>query len=438
MTNSREAAYTAVTECLSENAWSSQIIDSIIKRYSLNHMDASLASYITLGVLQNLFYLDYYIDLFCSFKKPEQAIKNILRIGAFQILFCDKIPDSAAVNESVFLCKRFRRVYASGFVNAVLRQICRNKKNLPEIPGAGTADYLSIKYSHNIDLCTYLVKKHGYDFTEKFLKSNNDIKPVYAHLNSLKTDLGSFLESLDLHGIKYELCPVISNCIMINGSNVTQLPGFSAGLFYIQDPAPRIAVSIAGPRSGMKVLDVCSAPGGKSFASAIDMNNVGTIIACDINPKKLNLVEAGASRLGIDIIKCCAMDGKRFYPEFEKKFDLVIADVPCSGFGTIGKKPEIRFKNLKSLSTLPELQFDILKNVSNYVSPGGVLLYSTCTVMNEENEDVVMRFLRNAVDFKLEDFNPESEGTVYHGMRTFWPHLDNTDGFFVAKLLRTE
>ena len=224
---------------------------------------------------------------------------------------------------------------------------------------------------------------------------------------------------------------------MLPGGNVAELPGFADGLFYVQDRAARTAVEIAAPEPGMTVLDACSAPGGKSFAAAIRMDGKGSILSCDIHEKKLKLISAGAERLGIDNIRTAAMDARRHDAALEESFDVVIADVPCSGLGVIAKKPEIRGKTEAEISALPAIQRDILDNLAAYVKPGGVLLYSTCTVLRAENEDVVNAFLANHGKFAPEGFNVGSVSEP-GGMHCFWPNVDGTDGFFTAKLRRIE
>ena len=226
----------------------------------------------------------------------------------------------------------------------------------------------------------------------------------------------------------------LSGCLELEGGNAPELPGFEEGLFYVQDRAARLAVEIAAPRPGMDVLDACACPGGKSFAAAIAMENKGSILARDIHEKKLRLVEQGAGRLGIDIISTACADAREPEEGLRGRFDLVIGDVPCSGFGVIGKKPEIRYKDRESLRALPGIQGAILQNLADFVKPGGVLLYSTCTIFEEENEAVVTEFLKSRKDFRLEPFSVN--GRECAGMYTFWPNVDGTDGFFAAKLVR--
>lgn len=429
----RYAALMCLERYRRDGAWSGAGIDGMIKKYGLDRRDAALTARLCLGVLQNSSFCDYYIDLYSS-TKLEPKLRDILRLGTYQLLFMDKIPHRAAVSESVALCKACGYARASGLVNAVLRRISENSQYLPEIPGRGGADYLSLRYSHPQWLAEYLVYKKGYDFAEAFLQANNRPSKLTIQVNRLKVSSEDYIRALDRRGLSHREFQGLPGCLELEGGNAPELPGFEEGLFYVQDRAARLAVEIAAPRPGMDVLDACACPGGKSFAAAIAMENKGSILARDIHEKKLRLVEQGAGRLGIDIISTACADAREPEEGLRGRFDLVIGDVPCSGFGVIGKKPEIRYKDRESLRALPGIQGAILQNLADFVKPGGVLLYSTCTIFEEENEAVVTEFLKSRKDFRLEPFSVN--GRECAGMYTFWPNVDGTDGFFAAKLVR--
>lgn len=433
----REAALTALERCRRDGAWSGAAIDNVIKKYALDRRDAALAANLCLGVLQNSSFLDYYINCFCntSSGKLEPKVRDILRLGVYQLLLLDKIPARAAVNESVALCRTSGCGRASGLVNAVLRKISALSGQLPEIPGKGTAEYLSIRYSHPRWLAQRLIDRKGYAFAEEFLAANNRPSGLDLQINTLKVEAADFIRALSRMEADYTLPGFPANCVSLRGGNVVSLPGYEEGLFYVQDRAACMAVQILSLAPGMKVLDACAAPGGKSFAAAMAMCNTGEILSCDIHEKKLSLIEGGAKRLGIHIIRTKVADARRPSADLTGKFDAVIADVPCSGLGVIRKKPEIRTKSEAELSGLPQIQRDILENLSRCVKPGGVLLYSTCTILNEENEDVVNGFLHRHNEFSPEDFQVGSRRSE-KGMYTFWPNVDGTDGFFAAKLRR--
>ena len=429
----RYAALMCLERYRRDGAWSGAGIDSIIKKYRLERRDAALTARLCLGVLQNSSLCDYYIDCYSS-ARLEPKLRDILRLGTYQLLFMDKIPDRAAVSESVALCKAVGYARAAGLTNAVLRRIAENKAKLPEIPGKGSPEYLSIKYSHPLWLAEYLVEKKGYDFAEAFMEANNRPGKLTLQVNRLRADSGDYIRALDRAEKAHREFPELPGCIELSGGIATELPGFEEGLFYVQDRAARLAVEIAAPQPGMAVLDACSCPGGKSFAAAIAMENKGSILARDIHEKKLNLVIQGARRLGIDIISTACGDAREPEEKLNDRFDLVIGDVPCSGFGVIGKKPEIRYKDRASLRGLPRIQRDIIFNLADFVKPGGTLLYSTCTIFEEENEAVVREFLNHRPDFRLDSFS--LFGRKFEGMYTFWPNVDGTDGFFAARLVR--
>lgn len=431
--NSRIAALSALERCRRAGAWSSASIESAIAEYKLDARERALASKIALGVLQNMTLCDYYIDYFSSSRsKIEPKVRDILREAVYQLLFMDKIPSSAAVNEAVKLCRSLGYGRASGFANAVLRRLASNRNSLPDIDGEGTARYLSVKYSHPLWLAEEMISIHGYEFAESFFKANNSEPYTAIQVNTLKTDTENLLSELSSDGIDAHKHPWLPDCILVKG-NVTSLYGFTDGLFYVQDPAAKCAVLAMGLKSGMSVLDACAAPGGKSFAAAIAMKNEGSILSCDLHEKKLRLIDDGAKRLGLDIISTLASDAR---DDYQDAFDAVIADVPCSGYGVIRKKPEIRYKPENERTGLPAIQSDILDKLSRRVKVGGLLMYSTCTIFPEENENVVKSFLGAHEEFSAEDFRLPGGWNSTGGMLTFYPHIHGTDGFFTALLRR--
>ena len=245
---------------------------------------------------------------------------------------------------------------------------------------------------------------------------------------------------LEADHVEAEPHPWLENCLLLHRTgDLERLEAFQQGLFYVQDPASRLSVLAAGAKPGMKVLDCCAAPGGKSFAAAIAMENQGEIVSCDLHPHKKKLIQAGADRLGLTIISPKTADGKVFRPEWENAFDLVLVDAPCSGLGVIRKKPDIRYKDPAPLADLPAVQLDILRNAARYVKPGGTLMYSTCTLLYRENGEVVETFLAENNSYKAEAFPlPGPVGLVQSGRVTLWPHRHGTDGFFISKMRREE
>ena len=435
MDKAREAAVFALERTRRDGAWSSALSDAMKTKYDLDSRSLSLAVSISLGVLQSTALLDYYIDLNSkSASKIEPKVRDIMRSGAYQLIFMDKIPASAAVNESVALCKKLGYSRASGFCNAVLRKIASCADKLPEPPGKGTAKYLSVKYSHPRQLAQYIIDRRGYDAAEAFLAVDNTIPDTCLQVNTLKITPDELMARLLAESIPCSMHPWLPNCIVTAGS-VSSMPGFDEGLFYVQDPAAKCAVLAAALEPGMYVLDSCAAPGGKSFAAAIAMRNECSIDSCDLHDKKIRLISEGAQRLGLSCINAFSHDARE---QFYRQYDAIIADVPCSGYGVIRKKPEIRYKPLEDSASMPAIQAAILENLSQYVKPGGVIVYSTCTVLERENEDVVKAFLRAHAEFSAEGFTLPNGETAADGYITFWPDIHGTDGFFVSKLRRNK
>lgn len=430
--SAREAAVQTLAACRKRAAWSDSFLGALIRREGIDKRDASLAAKLCYGVLQNKALCDFYISKFSTTPphKMEPVVLDILRVSVYQIVFLTKIPASAAVNEGVELVKKRSNPRAAGLVNAVLRKIAENADKLPQPPD------LSTKYSHPEWLVAMLIEDLGEAGAEAFLAENNREAPLTAQVNTLKTDTEALLSRLESAGVRAIRHGWLSDCIEISGAgDLERLAPFENGELYIQDAAARCAVLAAAPMPGDSVLDACAAPGGKSFAAAIRMKNSGGILACDIHEKKLKLIRSGSDRLGIDIVRAECRDAKESAGELSKAFDVVLADVPCSGMGVIRRKPEIREKSRESIWGLPRIQLDILKNISEYVKPGGVLLYSTCTVISRENDGVTAEFLSQNPGFEPEAFTlPGEIGEVKSGRITLYPHLHRTDGFYICKL----
>lgn len=401
--------------------------------------DAALATNLCFGVVQNELLLDFYLTHFSKIplSRMESKVLAALQVGAYQILFLDKIPHSAAVNSAVTLTKKHsKNPKAAGMVNGILRSLLRSIHDLPRLPEEDPIQYLSIRYSHPVWLVKTMVQRFGKDQAEALLKANNAQPPMTVMVNTLKTDADTLVAALEADGVLVQRHDWLENCLILRGTgNLETLYAFQQGLFYIQDPASRLAVMASGVAAGLRVLDTCAAPGGKSFAAGLAMKNRGSIYACDLHPHKKTLIENSAQRLGLTLIQSETIDARQFRPEWEDAFDVVIVDAPCSGLGVIRKKPDIRSKNPEQLKALPGIQREIISNAARYVKADGVLLYSTCTILTQENEAVVQDFLTGHPEFQLEEFSlPEPIGTVECGMITLLPHIHETDGFFFARL----
>ena len=432
MADARKATLTLLEKCRRGGAWSDAALGSVLDAEKLTGRDRALAAVLCYGVLQNRMLLDHMIAQCATMplRKIEPKVLDILRVTAYQLAFLDKVPAAAAVDSAVKLCKGLGYARAAGFVNAVARRLAEGAYTIPE--GNDPAS-ISLRYSHPEWLVARLSALLGADEAAKICRINNAPAPITLQINTLRTDTTTLLKALQSQGLTAEAHRYVPDCILLQGGNIPAIPEFQQGHFYVQDAAAKLSVLAAAPQKGQRILDVCAAPGGKSFAAAI-VSGGAEITACDLHQNKLSRIREGAQRLGIESITTRAMDARQPCPEFHNRFDLVIADVPCSGLGVIRKKPDIRYKDPAALSGLPEIQAAILRNVSAYVRPGGTLLYSTCTVLPEENGDVVSSFLNDNTAFVPDDFTLPGGCRSENGMLQLWPQRNGTDGFFIAKM----
>ncbi len=432
MADSRSAALTVLEKCRRGGAWSDAVLGSVMDAEGLKGRDRALTAALCYGVMQKRMLLDEVIAQCATLpmQKIEPKVLDILRLAAYQIMEMDRVPAAAAVNSAVQQCKRLGYARAAGFVNAVLRRVSEGAYTVPEGRGA---EALSIRYSHPLWFVQRMLDLLGEEETELLLQADNAPAPITLQTNTRKTDTKTLLNALISQGLDAEAHPYLSDCILLKSGAVRAIPEFQNGEFYIQDAAAKMAVLVAAPKRGQRILDVCAAPGGKSFAAAI-ISGGAEITACDLHENKLSRIRAGAERLGLSGIGTRALDARQRCEEFVGKFDLVIADVPCSGLGVIRKKPDIRYKDQTALAGLPKIQADILRNVSNYVKSGGTLLYSTCTVLPEENSAVCEAFLAETPAFTCDDFVLPDGSESRGGMLQLWPQRNGTDGFFIAKM----
>ena len=437
--SARDTALRVLSAGRTASAWADASLKAQLRRDGLIGVDAALATRIVYGVLQNRALLDFYLGAYCSQKlsRLQPPLADILRIGAYQILFLDKVPDRAAVNESVELAKKNGRGAASGLVNAVLRKLSLNKAQLPAIPERDETQALSIRYSHPKWLVRRLLALLGREEAEAFLAADNAVAPLTVQVNTLRTTAAALTARLADAGVTAAAHPWVPDCLELTGSgDLTELDAFREGLFFVQDPAAKLVSLIAAPQKGGRVIDVCAAPGGKSFGAAVAMGDEGEILACDLHENKLKRIKEGAARLGLKSIQTFAADGTVFRPEWADSADTVLVDAPCSGLGIIRKKPDVRYKSPDDLFTLTVAQAAILENAARYVRPGGVLLYSTCTILPEENGQVVDGFLAEHPDFSRETFALPAPVGEQPGELTLWPHRHGTDGFYICRLRR--
>lgn len=433
----RETALNVLIACRKEGAWSNGVLKEYLDRDRLDRREAALATRLCYGVLQNRLKLDFYLQqlLTGKLKDLHPAVRDILHLGLYQLYEMDKIPESAAVNESVSLAKKYCRKQrnAAALVNAVLRSAVRSQDTLQQ-----PKSYVE-RYSHPQALVDLLKDYVGKERLEPMLRANNDIPQTVVQVNTLRATKEELIAALEAEGVSAQSHSWMENCLVLSGTgSIEQLQAFRDGLFYVQDAAAKLSVLCAQlPQEDLRVLDCCAAPGGKTFAAAIAMGGKGSITSCDVHEHKTVLIGSGAARLGLENVTAQHRDATAFVPEWENAMDAVIADVPCSGYGIIRKKPDIRYKDPASMQELPALQLKIINNQARYVKPGGLLIYSTCTLVRAENEGVVESFLAQHPDFTLEPLPlpapfPKNES----GMLALVPGQYDTDGFFISRLRR--
>ncbi len=432
MKNARQTAFEILTKIRRDSSYSNLTVDNVLSDSSLNDADSSFVSALVYGVLERSHTLDY--QLMLNLKQPLKKLKpqvyTALQLGAYQLLFMDKVPASAAVNESVKLVKSNGCSFAGGLVNAVLRNISKNGLCLPD--KSDKAAYYSVAYSFPIELVKFWIKNYGEENTQGIMSCCAGRPPLTVRVNTLKTDSSKLIDEFRTIGIDVEAGEVEDSLNLGKCGSVEKLESFVEGKFHVQDAASQICVSALAPQPGETIIDLCAAPGGKSFTIAQKMKDSGKIIACDIHNHRLDLIRDGASRLGISNITCICNDATQFSSNIPLA-DRVLCDVPCSGLGIIRRKPEIRNKPLDELKTLPPIQLEILENASKYVKSGGRLLYSTCALNPKENENVCKKFLEAHPEYKV--VTPEflSDDTfIRDGFVTLMPHINHTDGFFIA------
>ena len=434
--SARQIAYEILLKIEVDDAYSNLAIDSAVKMYNPDSTDCAFISRLAYGVTERKITLDYAISQYLSkpINKTKPEILTILRLGAYQILFMDKIPQSAAVNESVKLAKSNKCDYASGLVNAVLRKIGQNgliiKDTLSE------TEKFSVIYSMPEDTVKFLTHHYGRENTEAFLKASLEPKEIFIRVNTVKTTTEELKDLLVKENVKV-FDTYLENALKIEINNaVYNLESFKNGLFHVEDLSSQLCVEALELFPGATAVDVCAAPGGKSFTAAQYMENKGTLYSCDVYYQRTDLIKDGAKRLGLDCVKPFVNDATVFNEELPQ-MDRVLCDVPCSGLGIIGKKPEIKYKKLDDTKSLLPIQKQILETSSEYVKSGGRLVYSTCSVNPNENRKICDAFLKDYPDFYSVKALPHIERAVDEGdYLTLFPHKNNCDGFFVAVFQR--
>ena len=438
--NAREIAYKVLLDIEKNNNYSNMAINKYFKDVKLSNQDRGLATEIIYGVIENKYYIDYMIDKLSKVKtnKMEIYVKTLLRMGVYQIMFLNSISDYAAVNETVNLAKK-KNSKVSGFINGILRNVIRQKEEIGKVKTKDDIEYLAIKYSYDKWMIKNWIAHFGKEFTEELVEANNERPNIYLRTNSLKITRGELIEKLAEQNIKAEKVNVVEEAIKVEHlKDIENNKLYKEGLFTVQDISSMLVGKVMNPKENSLILDVCSAPGGKTTHMATLMNNTGQVVSRDIYDHKLKLIKASANRLGLTNIDAQEFDGMKLDRESIAKFDYVLADVPCSGLGIIRRKPEIKYKEKEEFRELPPIQKKILENAAKYVKVGGTLIYSTCTIQDNENINVVNEFLQKYKNFELapiKEVNVDLDNQE-KGYMKIYPNVHDMDGFFISKLIR--
>ncbi len=422
MANARKTVLNALME-VRQSAYSNITLNKFLNEAELSVADRSFATALFYGVLDRTITLDYVLSKFIKtpLKKVQPFALENLRMALYQIMYMDKVPDSAAVNEAVKMVKSSKQKHLSGFINGVLRSVLRADIILPD---GKDSHSLSVKYSCPEWIINSFIDDYGFDNTLCLLEHSLLSPPVTLRVNTVKTDVTSLADKLSCEGITVKNSLIDGALEIVGGIDVTKSASYCEGLFHIQDTASQTAVSVLNPNKYEKVLDICAAPGGKTFTMAQYMENKGEIVACDLYEKRVQLIKKGAERLGLNNITVVKNDATVKNETFGQ-FDAILCDVPCSGLGVIRRKPEIKYKDICEYTDITLIQSQILENAAQLLNEDGRILYSTCTLRRCENEGVVQRFLDKYPQYELKY------------QRTFMPHTDGSDGFYCALLQKS-
>ena len=446
--NTREIVLDMLLLVSSGKVFSHEIIKDGLDKYDyLEKYEKKFIKRLFEGTIERRIELDYIIGLFAKVKKNKMkpVILEVLRMGIYQVLYMNSIPESAICNEAAKLVKKKKYHQLTGFVNGVLRNVIRSKDNIsyPKKEN-GIVEYLSVKYS----MPTWIVEKwiatYGGELTETILKDLLDTRAISIRVdeNISKDKYIEIEKEWQDKGVKYTKHPYLSYAYLIeNIDGMLQLESFTKGVYTVQDISSMLVAQVAGVVVNDTIIDVCAAPGGKAIHMATKLNGSGKVIACDVSDAKVDRINENIARMNLANIETRVQDAKVFNKDFEDKADVLIADLPCSGLGVIGKKRDIKYNiSSEQILDIVNLQKEIFANVKKYVKKGGVLIYSTCTINSLENEDMI-KWICSQGEFELESLNPfldkilHSESTQ-KGYLQLLPGVHQCDGFFMARLRR--
>ncbi|MEO4053574.1 16S rRNA (cytosine(967)-C(5))-methyltransferase RsmB [Solibacillus sp. CAU 1738] len=439
--NVRDAALTILLTVDKSQAYSNLLLHQTIEKYKIEAKDRALLTEITYGTLQHKLTLDYYLEPFIR-GKVDIWVRWLLRLSLYQMHYLTRIPPHAAVNEAVEIAKRRGHQGIASMVNGILRSILREGvRSTDDIEN--DIERLSIATSHPQWLVERWVESYGYEKTSDMLQENNVPPLQTVRVNTTKATPAEVLTTLEREGVKAQQSEYLPECLYLTNGQAARTAAFRHGLITIQDESSMLPANVLNPQPGMRVLDMCAAPGGKTTHLAEKMQNEGQILAMDLHPHKLDLIDENTARLGIEIVQTAPLDGRKAADFLQKEsFDAVLVDAPCSGLGVMRRKPDIKYtKREEDLASLQTIQLAILNNAVQVLKPGGRLVYSTCTVDKNENEGTVKAFLAAHPIMEavaLENLPKQLDGQQHDGMLQVFPQDIGSDGFFVAAFVKKE
>jgi 16S rRNA (cytosine967-C5)-methyltransferase len=437
-TGARGVAIKILNRFERSDAYLDRLIEAELSSDELNELDKGLMNEIVTGVVRWRMKLDWVLTGFFhgNFTKAETNIKNALRIALYQIMFLNRVPQSAAVNEAVEFMKKVRGQKVADLVNAILRNIIRNLDGIryPD-PAEDKVRHLAVVESHPIWMTKRWIQRYGYEQARQLMAANNTIPALSLRLNSLKKDSASFLDALNKNQIQYEPSKYLPNFVRLHHmAGIGKSEFFRQGFFSVQDESAGIPVALLDPKPGERILDLCAAPGGKTTYIGELMKNEGEIIAVDRYETRLHLVEKACQRLGITNVSLIAEDAAAIQLA---PADKVLVDAPCSGLGVIAKKPDAKWlREPEDIPRLADIQSRILENAAHLVKPGGILVYSTCTIEPEENIDLIKGFLLRHPEFEIDPAQSfvKPELAAANGTVETFQHEHGMDGSFCVRL----
>ncbi len=439
----REMAVQVLKEIEEKNAYANLAINKVLNRSSFPGVQRALLTELVYGTIQRLNTLDWVLSLFLSqpLGKFTPWIRSILRLGAYQILYLDRVPDSAAVDESVKLAKKFGHKGVAGLTNAVLRKVSSEKEQLPWPCKENEEEYLSLHYSYPPWIIRRWLSLLGFEDTEALCIAGNAVPPLTVRTNTLRISRQELKQKLLEEGVKARECHYTTEGLHLSlDGKLSGLKSFQEGLFQVQGESSMLVSTLLNPQPGEFILDLCSAPGGKTVHMAMLMQNQGKIMASDLYAQRLRLVNEAAERQGVSIIHTKRLDGRNIPSALKGSFDRALLDVPCSGLGVIRRKGDLKWKRVpEDITSLKLLQAELLKEAYSAIKPGGVLVYSACTLEPEETDQVIADFIseeKSSSPALLSPLLPQElqNAETGEGIVKLWPHKHDLDGFFIAKI----